>query len=332
MSFFYDNLADVCARCSDLLQFLMFILIFAGLLLQSYKGIVGGDLSGIVRHILVSGLLVTIMPFYGPWMLATQSTLGNDLLVGLGVDPISMLNGVGDAFSEAPFDTGSAPEIVLGIFNPMTWIEYYIKVVIAWAMALVSMVMYVFFWIGFQIQIVALYLGSAAGPLFLGMLVFEQTRDTAVKYHIGMIGICFWPLGWGLGMLFGQAIIDSGPDLFDALLGPVSGVGQIATLLTMFTSTLPIILGILWMLITLFVAPKVVSKAVTTGAQIGMGMISGGMSMAGAGVQAASGAAMAAGGAALTATGAGAAVGVGMMAGGAGAMGGAASTASKAGS
>jgi hypothetical protein len=332
MSFFYDNLADVCARCSEVLQLLMFVLVFAGLLIQSYKGIIGGDLSGIVRHIIVSGLLVTIMPFYGPWMLSTQATLGNDLLVELGVDPISMLTNVGDSFASAPFDTGSAPEIVLGIFNPLTWVEYYVKVVIAWMMALVAMIMYVFFWIGFQIQIIALYLGSAAGPLFLGMLVFEQTRDTAVKYHIGMIGICFWPLGWGLGMLFGIAVIESGPDLFDSILGPVAGVGQIATLLTMFTSSLPIILGILWMLVTLFVAPKVVSKAVTTGAQIGMGLISGTSSMASAGVQAASGAAMAAGGAALTATGAGAAVGVGMMAGGAGAMGGAASTASKAGS
>ncbi len=332
LSVFYDNLADVCERCSNVLQLFAFVLVVASLLVHAYRGIFAGDLSGIMKHLVVSGIIVSIMPFYGPWMLSTQATLGNDLLQALGVDPISMLINLGSSFAEAPFDTGSAPEIVLGIFDPLVWVEYYVNLVMAWCMALISIIMYIFFWIGFQIQIIAIYLGSAAGSLFLAMLVFEQSRDTAVKYHIGMISICFWPLGWGLGMLFAQAVADTGPDLLDTILSPVSAIVLVGTIITMLGSSIILIIVVLWMLVTLFVAPKVVSKAITTGAQIGMGMISGSTSMAGAGVQAASGAAMAAAGAAMTATGAGAAVGVGMMAGGAGAMGGAASTAAKAGS
>jgi hypothetical protein len=329
MSFFYDNLSDVCMRCSDTLQLIMFVLIFAGLLMNVYKGMMSGDIGAIWRHILVSGLVIAITPFYGQWMLAAQSALGDDLLRDLGVDPISMLTNFGTSFGEAPFDTGSAPDIVFGILDPLTWFEYFAQVIGAYIMACVSIFMYIAFWIGFQVQIIAIYLGNAAAPIFLGMLVFEQTRDTGVKYHIGMISICFWPLGWGLGMLFAQAIMDSGPDLIDGIISPIGAIGTIATILAVLSPVLLVIVVLLWVLVTLFVAPKIVSKAITTGSQIGMGFISAGMNAAVGGAQAAAGAAMMVAGAAATATGAGAAVGVGMMGAGAGGIGAGAGTAMK---
>jgi hypothetical protein len=329
MSFFYDNLADVCLRCSDLLQLIMFVLIFAGLLMNVYKGMMSGDIGAIWRHILVSGIIITITPFYGEWMLATQSALGDDLLQDLGVDPISMLMNFGTSFGEAPFDTGSAPDIVFGILDPLTWFEYFAQLIGAWIMLLMSLIMYICFWIGFQIQIIAIYLGNAAAPIFLGMLVFEQTRDTGVKYHIGMISICFWPLGWGLGMLFAQAIMDSAPDLIDQIVSPIGAIAIVGTALALAGPTILVIIVILWVIVTLFIAPKIVSKAITTGSQIGMGFISAGMNAAVGGAQAAAGAAMVVAGAAVTASGAGAAVGVGMMGAGAGGIGAGAGTAMK---
>ncbi|MCX6853287.1 MAG: hypothetical protein NTV80_00100 [Verrucomicrobia bacterium] len=329
MSFFYDNLADVCLRCSDSLQVLMFVLIFAGLLMNVYKGMMSGDIGAIWRHILVSGIIVAIMPYYGEWMLAAQSTLGDTLLRDLGVDPISMLMNFGNSFGEAPFDTGSAPDIILGIFDPLTWFEYFAQVIGAWIMLLLSFIMYICFWIGFQIQIIAIYLGNAAAPIFLGMLVFEQTRDTGVKYHIGMISICFWPLGWGLGMLFAQAVMDSAPDLIDQIVSPIGAIGLVGTVLAVASPILIVLIVIIWVIVTLFIAPKIVSKAIVTGSQIGMGFISAGMNAAVGGAQAAAGAAMMVAGAAATATGAGAAVGVGMMGAGAGSIGAGAGTAMK---
>jgi hypothetical protein len=329
MSFFYDNLADVCLRCSDVLQLIMFVLIFAGLLMNVYKGMMSGDIGAIWRHILVSGLIISITPFYGEWMLATQAALGDDLLRDLGVDPISMLMNFGNSFGEAPFDTGSAPSIVFGILDPLTWFEYFAQVIGAWIMMLLAFIMYICFWIGFQIQIIAIYLGNAAAPIFLGMLVFEQTRDTGVKYHIGMISICFWPLGWGLGMLFAQAIMDSAPDLIDQIISPIGAIALVGTVLAIASPIIIVIIVILWVIVTLFIAPKIVSKAITTGSQIGMGFISAGMNAAVGGAQAAAGAAMVVAGAAATATGAGAAVGVGMMGAGAGSIGAGAGTAMK---
>jgi hypothetical protein len=331
MSFFYNNLADVCLRCSDLLQLIMFVLIFAGLLMNVYKGMMSGDIGAIWRHILVSGIIIAITPFYGEWMLATQAALGDDLLRDLGVDPISMLMNFGNSFGEETFDTGSAPDIVLGVLDPLTWFEYFAQLIGAWVMLALSFCMYICFWVGFQIQIIAIYLGNAAAPIFLGMLVFEQTRDTGVKYHIGMIAICFWPLGWGLGMLFAQAISESPADLIDQIVSPIGAIGLVVTVLGMCGQLVVALIVIAWVIVTLFIAPKIVSKAITTGSQIGMGFISAGMNAAVGGAQAAAGAAMVAGGAAITVAtgGAGAAVGVGMMGAGAGSIGAGAGTAMK---
>lgn len=330
--FFYEDLADVCFRCSEVLQLLTFVLVFAGLLLQTYKGMIGGDLSGIFRHILVSGIIVSIIPFYAEWMLAAQSALGNDLLTALEVDPLSVLTNFGESFAEAPFDTNSAPNIILGIFDPLAWFEYFMTAIGLFMMACIAVVMYALFWCGFQIQIIAIYLGSAFAPIFMGMLVFEQTKDTAVKYHIGLLSICFWPLGWGIGMLFTEAMMTSGIGsaavLVTFITGPIGLIPFVGWIIQTGATIIILLIIIVWLIVVLFAAPKIVSKAITTGAQIGMGLVSAAASttagVASAGVQAASGAAMMAGGAALSATGAGAPIGAGMMASGAGSMGSAA--------
>lgn len=333
--FFYEQLADVCTRCSDVMQIIAFAILMAGLISQVYKGVFGGDISGIFKQILLTGLVVAVMRHYADWFLALQKLLGDDLLVALEVDPVGMLKNFGMSFAEAPFDTGSAPSIVFGILDPLTWFEYFAKVIGAYCMVGISIVMYICFFVGFQIQIVAIYLGCAAGPLFLAMLLFEPTRDSAVKYHVGMVGICFWPLGWGLGMLFGEAMMEAGLPLiyyicyFVAIYGGLIG-GTVFWVLGFLGMIIIIILVLAWFLVTLFGAPKVVQKAVTTGAQIGMSLVQGGLSTsttiatsaATTAIQMGSGAAMAAGGAALTigTGGAGAMAGVGMMTSGAGSM------------
>lgn len=334
---FYEDLADVCSRCSDVLQVITFVLMFAGLLLQTYKGMMGGDLASIFKHILVSGIILVIMPFYAEWMLAAQSALGSDLLTALEVDPLSTLINFGESFADSPFETTSAPEIILGIFDPLAWLDWISQIVGMYIMIGISIIMYALFWCGFQIQVIAIYLGSAAAPIFLGMLVFEQTKDTAVKYHIGLLSICFWPLGWGLGMLFTEAMmgqIGNATVLCTFIFGPLMMEPMTASVITAGAVIILLLIIIVWLIVVLFAAPKIVSKAITTGANIGMGLISAAgstaMGVGSAGVQAASGAAMMVGGAALTATGAGAGVGVGMMAAGAGSMGGAAGSLGKA--
>lgn len=331
---FYESLEEVCMRTSDVLQLIAFVLIFAGLLMQVYKGMIGGDLAGIFRHILVSGIIVSLIPFYLEWMLAARAALGEDLLEALEVDPVSALTHFGESFADAPFDTGSAPDIILGIFDPIAWAQYFLKIIGLYLMVGISIIMYALFWLGFQVQKIAIYLGSACAPIFMAMLVFEQTKDTGVKYHIGLISVCFWPLGWGLGMVFTEAmmtdILPQASAICIIIFGPLMAEPTCNTVITVGAVIIILLIIIVWLIVVLFAAPKIVSKAITTGANIGMGLVSAAASTAmgvgSAGVQAASGAAMVAAGAALSATGAGAAVGAPIMAAGVGSMGGGAST------
>lgn len=328
--FFYEQLADVCTRCSDVMMVIAFAILFAGMVVQVYKGIFGGDFSGIMKQVLLTGLVISIMPFYAEWFLELQKVLGDDLLAALEVDPIGLLENFGTSFAEAPFDTGSAPDIILGIFDPLAWFEYFSRIIGAYVMAILGIIMYCFIYIGFQVQVIAIYLGCAAGPLFLAMLLFEPTRDSAVKYHVGMVGICFWPLGWGLGLLFGEAMLEGGTALLYYVCGFLLMGGVVEIVIGAIGIFIILVIVIAWFLVTLFGAPKVVQKAVTSGAQIGMSLVQGGMSTAttiatsaaSTAIQMGSGAAMAAGGAALTigTGGAGAMAGVGMMTSGASSM------------
>lgn len=331
---FYEALEEVCMRTSDVLQVIAFVIIFTGLLMQVYKGMIGGDLAGMFRHILVSGVILAIAPHYLEWMLSTRTVLGEDMLQAMEVDPMSALTNFGESFADAPFDTGSAPDIILGVLDPIAWGQYFLKIIGLYLMVGLSIIMYALFWLGFQVQKIAIYLGSACAPIFLAMLVFEQTKDTGVKYHIGLISICFWPLGWGLGMVFTEAmmtdILPQATVICAIIFGPLMAEPITQTVVTIGAVIIILLIIIVWLIVVLFAAPKIVSKAITTGANIGMGLVSAAASTAmgvgSAGVQAASGAAMMVGGAAITAGtgGAGAAVGMGMMASGAGSMGGAA--------
>jgi hypothetical protein len=139
-------------------------------------------------------------------------------------------------------------------------------------------------------------------------------------------------------MLFAEAMLTSGipqaATVAAFILGPLMLEPTTASIVTIGATIIMLLIIIVWLFVTLFAAPKIVSKAITTGAQIGMGLISAGAStaagVASGGIQAASGAAMMAGGAALSATGAGAAVGAPMMAAGAGSMGSGIGSATKA--
>ena len=327
--FFYEDLADVCSRCSDALMLLAFVLAFAGLLMQVYKGMMQGDLSGIFKNILMTGIIAALIPYYAEFFLEAQVMLGQDLLESLGVDPISMMESFGTSFADAPFDTDDAPSIILGILDPLAWFEYFAQIIGAFIMAVMSIVMYICFWVGFQLQIMAVYLGSACAPIFMAMMLFEPTRDTAVKYHIGMFGILFWPLGWGLGMLFADAVMKTGIPLITFVLGPVSIIPFIGQIISIGGYVILILIVIVWVLVVLFKAPMIVQKAVTTGAQIGMGLVSSTISTAAgvtnAAVQAGAGVATAVGGAAATVAtgGAAAPAALGAIGGSVGSIGGA---------
>jgi|JI6StandDraft_1071083.scaffolds.fasta_scaffold06599_5 hypothetical protein len=298
MSSFYNEFRDITFTCYEALMPFVLVLAFAGLLLQVYKGMLGGSLEGMMGQILMTAVVATIMQFYGDWIFATQETIGRDLVADLGMDPMGIIENFGNSFADMDIDGGGEPDFLdmLGFIDPMAIIEYLAGIIASFLMIFVGIITYVLIFLAYQVQLMALYAGCAASPIFMGMILFEQTRETAIKYHIGMIAICFWPLGWALGLLFADGLLTAGTELIMLIIGPAFAFGAAAGLLTtVIAAVVLVVIVAAWIMFTVFKAPKIVQAALVSGTQIGMafagaaaGAISGGI---GAGVGVASSAA-----------------------------------------
>jgi len=291
MSSFYEEFQQITYDCYGALMPFALVLAFAGLLLHVYKGIMGGSLEGIFGHLVMTAVVASIMQFYGEWIFDAQEVLGRDLVEALGMNPMGIIENFGNSFAEIDIDGGGEPDFLdfLGFIDPMAIIEYIAGIIASFIMIIVGVITYVLIFLAYQVQIVALYMGCAASPIFMGMLLFDQTRESAIKYHVGMIAICFWPLGWALGLMFADGLLTAGVELIITIVTPAFAFSAALGLLTTVIATVILIVIVAgWIMFTVFKAPKVIQAALVSGAQIGMafagaaaGAVSGGV---GAGV------------------------------------------------
>ncbi len=267
MDVFYNDLQNTCSDIFDVLQLFTFTFAFLGLLTIAYKGIMGGSLEGAFGQMVTMGIVCTIMPFFPEWLVVdVRTALSDDLLSELNLDPISLFENYGDSFSELDIDTD--PSSLMGlIVDPLEIINYIGNILAAYWMIIVGLICYVVFFFAYQVQIMALYVGAAASPIFFGMFLFDQTRETATKYFTGLIAVCFWPLGWGIGLMLADALMNIGADIVIAFCSTLFIVGGFSlAALAMFVLVIAIAI---WIMFVLFKAPGLIQSAITAGTQIG---------------------------------------------------------------
>jgi hypothetical protein len=184
--------------------------------------------------------------------------------------------------------------------------------------------------LAYIVQTVSLQLGVGVSPIFLGMFMFPPTKETAMKYFTGLVGILFWPLGWGIGFKLVDLVLDV---MHTVLIASTVLVAISPVWASVVDGCVYVVIGFMfWAMIKK--APQLINRAITSGTQIGAGLVSAGIASAGstmsAGISAAgsvaSSAVSIAGTAAGAAIGSVAAPGAGTAAGAAigGAVGGAA--------
>lgn len=288
---FHDELANICVDVHEILQLIAFVFAFAGLLLQVYQGIKGGSLEGIFGHIVATGLTVFIMVRFPEWLVNDiRVALSDDLLASLDLDPIGLFERFGDSFGDTDIDTDAGGLMGL-IIDPLAIIDYIANIIAAFCMIFIGLLCYIIFFFAYQVQIFALYVGAAISPIFFGMFLFEETRKTGVSYFIGLIGVCFWPLGWGLGLMLADFLLQVGIDII-ILLSATLVLGALGIAIETIAIFCLIIAVATWIMFVLFKAPGLIQAAVVSGAQIGtafagqavssgMGGVSAGGNMAG---------------------------------------------------
>lgn len=268
MDVFHENLADICVDVHEILQLIAFTFAFAGLLLQVYKGMKGGSLEGIFGHIIATGLTVYIMVKFPEWLVNDiRVALSDDLLESLDLDPIGLFERFGDSFGDLDIDTDASDLMVLFV-DPLAIIDYIANIIAAFCMIFIGLLCYIVFFFAYQVQIFALYVGAAISPIFFGMFLFEETRKTGVSYFVGLVGVCFWPLGWGLGLMLADFLLQTGIDII-ILLSATLVLGTLGIAIETIAIFCLIIAVATWIMFVLFKAPGLIQSAVVSGAQIG---------------------------------------------------------------
>ncbi|GEP42100.1 hypothetical protein [Brevifollis gellanilyticus] len=268
--FYEGQLTDICVLVFDTLMPLTIGLAFAGLITQVYKGLMSGTLDGMFGQIIMVGLVAAIMPFYPQWMLDCRVWLSDDLLAALSLDPTGLLDSFGESFGDLDMSADSDSIFDLfGLIDPLALIEYIAQIIANFCMLVIGFICYIFFFLAYQLQIFGLMIGACVSPLMFGMFLFETTRTTAVKYFTGMIGICFWPLGWGIGLLLADFFLTVGIEICTIICMALNfvGFGLIVEVIAIF---LMVLLVFMWIMFVLFKAPKIIQAMVLNGTQIGM--------------------------------------------------------------
>jgi len=268
--FYEGQLTDICVLVFDTLVPITLGLAFAALLLQVYKGMQSGSLEGMFGQIIMTGVVATVMNFYPQWMLDARVWLSDDLLEALALDPTGLLDSFGDSFGDLDMSADSDSIFdIFGLIDPMALIEYIAQIIANFCMLVIGFICYIFFFLAYQIQIMAIMIGAAVSPIMFGMFLFDTTKSTAVKYFTGMIGICFWPLGWGIGLLLADFFLTVGIEICTVICLALNmvGFGIAVEVIAIF---LMVLLVFMWIMFVLFKAPKLAQSLVLNGTQIGM--------------------------------------------------------------
>lgn len=131
-------------------------------------------------------------------------------------------------------------------------------------------------WAAYIIQQFLVGLAYAFAPLFLALLAFRSTVSTGVRYIMGTVGIIAWPLGWAAASIGTSNLIDVATEQGLVMLTNVYGLQTILAA--------AVIGG--WIILTTLIAPVVIQRAISSGAQIGSALLGGALTAGAAAVSA----------------------------------------------
>ena len=265
----FDNLfptfkAAVAELHEGLLIF-AYLTMVLGLLLAAYRGMFG-NLGEIVRALVAVGVLSISLGYIDEWTFEAGNLVNDYVIDGLDTDPRETHTRFGEIIAN-PGDADDDRAWYERIFDADTAVAEAISKMLIWFAAKVA---WLIVWWAYLIHKALVYFGIALAPIFLPMLMLNATRGIGVRYVMGLFSLIMWPLGWAVANLMTDALMNAAADRtlyeYGGALGRVSYAPQMIFF---------ILLASIWLVASTIGAPIVMSRIITSGAQIGAALLGG---------------------------------------------------------
>jgi len=239
------------------------VVVFAGLSMAAIRGTFG-DLTSLMRGLVSTGIIAVVISVFPSWVDQLQ-VMAHSLVSQLDSSPAESHQRFAELIAEPDVEGEDVG------FWDVLWADKggIGKAIIYGVVFLFGKMALAVMWLVFILQKLILIFGVSVSPLFISMLSLQTTRSIGVKYLMSLLGLIFYPIGWSVANL-----------LTASLLKLVAGDGVSAmsggSLLLEGTQMVFIVIVLsLWILVSTIQAPRMISKMIQQGSQIGADLFSG---------------------------------------------------------
>ena len=248
------------------------VILYAGLILSAVRGTTGGDTASMLKAVASVGIITVAITFFPDWIDELNGA-AHALLSELEADPSTSHQ------EFAKLILGEDSEEDIGLVDVLFSEEGGIGKAILYAgIFLVAKIAWLIVWLAYALQHAVLVFAIALSPGFLAMFSLEGTRGVAAKFVLSLIGVVLWPVGWAVADIVTEGLLRlAAEDGIYVITGPDS--------IASGTQTLPFLLLLaIWILVSTIMTPRLISKAIQEGSQLGVAMIGGWFGSIGQGV------------------------------------------------
>ena len=259
----FPNFLDRCLELKNLLMPLAYLLITGGLIAATIAR--HRSASAHLRSFGKTIVLIMLLVYLPNWGNQVVSLVDSTVKDVLKVNPAKIHDQYKAALELKKATEGEKSwweKLMDWRAAPLEWLLTGIFMFLGW---LASAIM----WWAYLLQTAILYLGYSLSPIFVGVFMVPSLTELGRRYFLKLVGIMFWPLGWGVAGLVTEGMIDFMTDR-NFLSVPVGG-NELYSLQNMMGLAF---LGI-WIIFSTIAAPIIMQKSVETGSSVGANLISG---------------------------------------------------------
>lgn len=287
MDTFYDTLFSKAGQMFALLAPVAFIFIVVAIWASVSGG--GRSASAYLKSIAKGAVLVLTLSQFISWVGVCEDSVQSLVYGSLNANPAAVYERYKTLTADQ--SKGDTHGFWYSVFH-LSEKELF-KALIAAVLWTAQFVAKLTVYLAYVIYKLILAFAIAIAPLFIGFLATRSVFSIGLAFVLGTVGILLWPLGWGFASMVTDAFLTV---MANADFVQATGMEEMKNLLAVAAAGL-------WIIFSTIAAPVIIQRAISTGANVGAALMSGGLAAVKSAAQAGSTA-----GAALAASGIGAPV------------------------